>query len=205
MKIRLATSQLCVVFHNLGLFIISGICFFIPIQMAHAAAGVDPEGYLARYRSRLTESNHLMSKITNNTGDGFEELYGTRNMRAVLHGIYYRGGANNYCHRSNPRDNMNPLPADGLSNLCEEGFGKGIYFYATNFKPTALTCTTQWRLQQVEIHSAERAREHWTIVVGSGAGQRLHQDRKKLPGLWPLLEWLARLGIGSGRGARTVL
>jgi hypothetical protein len=143
-KIGVAFKDLVLFFGNVSwsLFCLS-ISLSLSIQMAQAAAGVDPEGYFERYSSKLTGSNHLMSKITNNTGDGFEDLYGTRNMRAVLHGIYYRGGGNNYYHRSNPRDNMNPLPGDGLSNLCEEGFGKGIYFYSTNFKPANLTCTAR--------------------------------------------------------------
>lgn len=72
-------------------------------------------------------------KITDNHGNGFESLYGTRNMRVILYGIAYRGGANNYYHRTNKRNNMNPLPADALHNLKKEGFSTVIYLYNTNY------------------------------------------------------------------------
>ncbi len=72
-------------------------------------------------------------KITDNKGNGFEELYGTRNMRTILYGVAYRGGANNFYHNSNKRDNHNPLPEDGLLHLLENGFSKAVYLYATNF------------------------------------------------------------------------
>ena len=73
------------------------------------------------------------TKITNDRGDGNEGLYGTRNFRVVLHGVYYRGGANNTYNKYLKRSNMNPLQDHGLENLCEEGFGKSIYFYPNNF------------------------------------------------------------------------
>src|SRR4051812_16425061 len=60
------------------------------------------------------------AKLVDNYGNGYEDLYGTRNVRAVLSGILYRGGANNYYHKVEPRDNHNPLPDDGLENLCKE-------------------------------------------------------------------------------------
>lgn len=72
------------------------------------------------------------TKITDNRGRGREYLYGTRNMRSVLHGVMYRGGANNV-YFSPPRDNRNPLTKTGLVNLCREGFGSSIYLYSTNF------------------------------------------------------------------------
>ena len=84
--------------------------------------------YKNRYRSV-----GLYNKIVNNRGNGFEELYGTRNMRTVLHGFFYRGGANNRYHRDNRRNNQNPLPKDGLKNLCQENFGIAIYLYSTRF------------------------------------------------------------------------
>lgn len=99
--------------------------------------------YEDRYGDLFKGDNHLMSKITDNKGNGFEDLYGTRNFRVVLHGIYYRGGANNYYHRSEPRNNMNPLPQDGLDNLCQEGFKKATYFYETNFKPKSVSCESR--------------------------------------------------------------
>ena len=43
--------------------------------------------------------NCVQDKITDNRGNGFEDLYGTRNFRVILHGVAYRGGGNNYYHR----------------------------------------------------------------------------------------------------------
>lgn len=77
--------------------------------------------------------NCANEKITDNFGNGFESLYGTRNMRTILYGIAYRGGANNFYHKTNKRDNHNPLPEDGLQNLANEGFSKAVYLYSTNF------------------------------------------------------------------------
>jgi hypothetical protein len=82
------------------------------------------------------------TKVTDNRGNGFENLYGTRNFRVVLHGVYYRGGANNVYNREGVRDNSNPLPANGLDNLCREGFSTAIYFYPTNYSsaPKQVNC-----------------------------------------------------------------
>ncbi len=84
------------------------------------------------YKERY-EVNCLNEKITDNFGNGFDALYGTRNMKPILHGIAYRGGANNYYHKTNKRHNHNPLPPDGLENLFNEGFSVAIYLYGTNF------------------------------------------------------------------------
>jgi hypothetical protein len=88
---------------------------------------------VAFYKSRY-QMPDVFKKITDNRGNGFEDLYGTRNMREVLAGVYYRGGGNNSYHRKNPRSNTNPLPADGLENLCKEGFSTALYYYETNYK-----------------------------------------------------------------------
>ena len=69
----------------------------------------------------------VQDKITDNQGNGFEDLYGTRNFRVILHGVAYRGGGNNYYHRTDKRDNKNPLPMDGLHNLLENGFSTSVY------------------------------------------------------------------------------
>ncbi len=86
-----------------------------------------PSMYKARYKEE-----DLMFKIVDNYGNKFDKLYGARNMRPVLHGIAYRGGANNYFHKTAKRKNQNPLPNDGLVNLCQEGFGSSVYLYRTN-------------------------------------------------------------------------
>ena len=75
----------------------------------------------------------VQEKITDNKGEGFEDLYGTRNFRAVLHGVAYRGGGNNYYHRSDKRNNKNPLPMDGLQALLDNGFSTSVYLYKENF------------------------------------------------------------------------
>lgn len=87
------------------------------------------------YKSKY-KVNCLNQKITNNFGDGFKSLYGTRNMKPILHGIAYRGGGNNYYHKTNKRDNHNPLPIDGLLNLTEDGFSNAVYLYSKNFSKT---------------------------------------------------------------------
>ena len=86
------------------------------------------------YYMNLFKVNCLGEKIVDNHGNGFPALYGLRNMRPVLHGIAYRGGANNFYHNISKRDNHNPLPDDGLQNLAELGFSKAIYLYSTNFE-----------------------------------------------------------------------
>jgi hypothetical protein len=93
------------------------------------------------YKERYGETD-LMYKVTNNKGDGFDSLYGTRNMRPILHGVAYRGGANNYYHKTDKRQNQNALPLDGMHNLCQEGFSAGIYLYRQNFdvSPIGDTC-----------------------------------------------------------------
>lgn len=93
------------------------------------------------YKDRYVESD-LMYKITNNKGDGFDSLYGTRNMRPILHGVAYRGGSNNYYHKTAKRKNQNPIPMDGMHGLCQEGFSAGVYLYRQNFdiSPLGDTC-----------------------------------------------------------------
>ena len=51
------------------------------------------------YFKKRYKEEHLLKKIVDNKGDGFDSLYGTRNMRPILHGVAYRGGANNYFHK----------------------------------------------------------------------------------------------------------
>jgi outer membrane protein OmpA-like peptidoglycan-associated protein len=104
----------------------------------HPEFELNPDFYIRRYGEK-----DLMYKITDNKGNGFDSLYGTRNMRPVLHGVAYRGGANNYYHLTDKRDNQNPLPLDGMHNLCEEGFSGGIYLYRKGIEeyPMKDTCS----------------------------------------------------------------
>ncbi|MES2855350.1 MAG: hypothetical protein V4692_05785 [Bdellovibrionota bacterium] len=112
----------------------------VPDQEIEVATAFDlnsqVEQYKLRYGLRDTDS-----KLVDNEGNGNEDLYGVRNFRVVLHGIYYRGGANNKFNRTQPRDNMNPLPKEGLQNLCKQGFSDALYLYPENFE-TAKTSTS---------------------------------------------------------------
>ena len=91
------------------------------------------ENKINHYKTKF-EINCVTEKATNNKGEGLETLYGTRNFRSILHGIAYRGGGNNYYHRSNKRENKNPLPQDGLNNLLEQNFSNIVYLYKTNWE-----------------------------------------------------------------------
>jgi len=85
-----------------------------------------------KYEEKYKTSS-LYDKITDNFGENCPSVYGTRNMRVVLNGIVYRGGANNYYNKNNKRGNENPMPEEGLENLLEEGFSTVIYLYSKNF------------------------------------------------------------------------
>ena len=112
-----------------------------PKESPQPPAGEEPENKafeqlandVAFYKGRYNMPD-VYKKITDNRGNFFEDLYGTRNMREVLAGVYYRGGANNKYHKTHPRSNTNPLPADGLDNLCKDGFSTAIYYYSENYE-----------------------------------------------------------------------
>ncbi len=99
------------------------------------------EHYQLRYGLR-----NVFDKRVDNYGNGYEGLYGVRNFRVVLNGAVYRGGANNACNRNGKRHNSNPLPNEGLKNLCEEGFDRAIYLYPTRFRnsPKAVSCQSSY-------------------------------------------------------------
>ncbi len=84
----------------------------------------------AEYYQERYHPESVNTKITDNFGNGFDELYGTRNMRCILKGVAYRGGGNNYYHKTSKRDNHNPLPLDGLQHLANDGFSAAVYLYA---------------------------------------------------------------------------
>lgn len=116
-------------------------CFFSIYLISPSLFAADNwADYNNRYK--LTDPD---MKLVNNRGDGFDLLYGTRNFRAVLPGMQYRGGANNLYHKDSKRDNQNPLPNDGLMNLCEEGFSSAVYLYATNYStaPSEVSCVNR--------------------------------------------------------------
>lgn len=109
----------------------------------------------------------LQEKLVNNSGDGYENLYGVRNFRQVLKGILYRGGANNSYNKYGKRNNQNPLPTMGLKNLCNQGFGAAVYLYETNFStaPAQLNCKTiDSESNQLQYHQLTAANENNTSV-----------------------------------------
>lgn len=118
------------------------LCALLLTSYAEASPEQRIERFTELYRPFFNDNNDLMSKITDNKGNGYDDLYGTRNFRVVLHGVLYRGGANNAFHRY-PRSNMNPLPDDALQNLCLESFGEAIYLYDTNYVPKTVNCTSR--------------------------------------------------------------
>lgn len=81
------------------------------------------------------------TKLLDNKGKGYSDLWGARNFRVVLHGVLYRGGANNK-YFDPPRSNTNPLPTKGLQNLCEDDFSGAVYLYSENYKnaPKSVKC-----------------------------------------------------------------
>jgi len=111
---------------------------FIATLSEAALAYENTEIYQQRY-----QLNSLSQKLVNNFGDGFEDLYGVRNFRVVLRGIYYRGGANNVYNKYKKRDNQNPLQDEALKNLCQEGFKTAIYLYRTNFSTASKSVNCQ--------------------------------------------------------------
>ncbi len=116
-----------------------------PVTPVRVAVVAEPAREIvgAAYRRRYPVKT-AVDKLVTNHGNGFDDLYGTRNVRAVLNGVYYRGGANNAFHRDGKRHNSNPLPADGLANLCREGFSSAVYLYPTRYDtaPDSETCRT---------------------------------------------------------------
>ena len=90
---------------------------------------LSPEYFKERYNG-----GDLTYKVVDNKGNGFDSLYGARNLRPILYGVAYRGGANNYYHKENKRNNHNPLPPDGIRNLCQEGFSASVYLYRENWE-----------------------------------------------------------------------
>lgn len=114
-------------FNNMYSLIIAATMAFI---CSHSLNAKDSraEHYKNKYKAEC-----LNQKITDNFGNGYDALYGTRNMRPVLHGVVYRGGANNFFHKTTKRDNRNPLPDEGLQHLADDGFSASVYLYPNNF------------------------------------------------------------------------
>jgi hypothetical protein len=131
-------------------------CFSLNVSLCAAAASQTPANWISFYQQRYPLKNDT-TKLVDNYGRGYEDLYGTRNFRVVLNGVMYRGGANNDFNRNGKRANHNPLPNEGLKNLCEEGFSQSVYLYTTNFKtaPPVTNCKSarneQWSLKYTQL------------------------------------------------------
>ena len=109
----------------------------------------------------------LLQKIVNNYGNGYSDLYGTRNVQPILYGLAYRGGANNYYHNTNKRNNHNPLPQDGLENLCKEGFSSSVYLYRTNFEtspPEVSSGGNNMKYYQYDYFDTDHVKEMLKLV-----------------------------------------
>jgi len=111
----------------------SSMKYLIMFSLFLLLTAFDTAEQRTNYYKEKYKSTTLNKKITDNFGEGCPTLYGTRNFRVVLNGVAYRGGANNFYHKTNKRDNKNPLPIDGLQNLANEGFSAAIYLYGNNF------------------------------------------------------------------------
>lgn len=111
-----------------------------------STVGTNPTlpAYIQYYQKRYP-LNDTSTKLVDNHGEGFGDLYGVRNFRTVLNGVLYRGGANNVFNKNKVRDNRNPLPAEGLANLCKEGFRQVFYMYTTNYDKNSnpVNCKTE--------------------------------------------------------------
>lgn len=115
----------------------TSLALFFAVSAKADDVGRRAETYEKRYNLK-----DAVQVKTDGKGEGDERLYGTRNFRVVLNGVLYRGGGNNHKHRTNPRNNVNPLQDDALENLCKEGFTTAVYTYKAGFDkaPTSVTC-----------------------------------------------------------------
>jgi hypothetical protein len=110
------------------------ILFFCQALVALAfERAEDPTRSVIQFYQNRYKLQDTSTKLVDNLGNGFIDLYGIRNFRVVLNGILYRGGANNYYNKNGVRDNKNPLPKEGLTNLCKEGFANVYYLYTNNY------------------------------------------------------------------------
>jgi hypothetical protein len=112
---------------------IFGLIFLVAfISPSSMAAGFNADYYHLHYGM-----NDPYQKRVDDHGNGYEALYGVRNFREVLTGVLFRGGANNSYNRDGVRNNKNPLPQNGLADLCAAGFQTAIYLYPTNYSKAA--------------------------------------------------------------------
>jgi len=77
----------------------------------------------------------IEKRIIDNKGLGDDRLIGTRNFRAVLYNLVYRGGGNNFHLKDTiPKYYLwNPMPLYGIKQLISSGFDQAVYLYSYNF------------------------------------------------------------------------
>ena len=119
------------------LFVTLAFALFSLFSFIQSASATAPstalDDSIEKYQLRYGLRN-VFDKRVDDHGNGDEALYGVRNLRVVLNGVVYRGGANNAYNRNGRRNNSNPLPNEGLKNLCEEGFDRAVYLYSTRYE-----------------------------------------------------------------------
>jgi hypothetical protein len=69
----------------------------------------------------------IHTKLINNKGNGYDSIYGCRNVRVILKNLIYRGGNNNQLSV------QNPLMLRTINDLKKQGFNDIIYLYNRNF------------------------------------------------------------------------
>lgn len=134
------------------------------------------ESYELRYRLR-----DPYTELVNYEGTGFDALYGVRNFRVVLNGVYYRGGANNTHNKYHVRGNDNPLEKEALVNLCREGFSEAVYLYATNFhsEPKTVSCKLKGGEPNALVYKQING------LIGSNEHEQLQQIYEHIEGVKP--------------------
>jgi len=154
--------------------LIAFILLLTTSTLSHALPDKQIQDLDARY-----QLNDPYTKLINDRGDGYENLYGARNFRVVLRGILYRGGANNKYNKYGRKDNQNPLPQIGIQNLCEEGFKSAYYLYETNYSsaPKQLECLdlkgqkNVFQYKQLTAFNEANTRPYLEIVYSAIKGQ----------------------------------
>jgi hypothetical protein len=112
-------------------------------KISYLSETTQKEGADSNKENQKTYAGNIKKKTSCKNQD--HKFYGVRNLRSVLNGVAFRGGANNvYNSEFGVRENENPLPEIALKNLCIQGFSNAVYLYSKNFKgPYQVTCKTQ--------------------------------------------------------------
>ncbi len=134
--------------------------FTLPAWANNTKSAFSLKEQVEKYQ-KLYPLEDVYNKQTDNKGNGNDALYGTRNFRVVLNGVYYRGGANNKFNKHTKRDNQNPLPLEGLENLCKQGFSEAMYFYKDNYDESEkiISCGKEQKLEYLQLASLKSGNE----------------------------------------------